>query len=107
MIRWYAVYRIRDDALLACGTAKRCAAMLGFASPQSLYTMVQRQRQGKLRHFEIYFEDVDDQAEFIEDCADQSFCSVVLSPHVPQIRGMIQVNGTQRNTLKEVNSCGM
>ena len=57
MIRWYAVYCVRDNVMLACGAVNRR--------------------------------------------------SIVLSPHVPQIRGMIQVNGNQRSALKEVNLCGM
>lgn len=66
MSRYYAIYRKRDDALLACGTPEQCSKMMGYASLRPFEDICRRSRAGTLSEYELYVEDVDDLAEYRE-----------------------------------------
>lgn len=63
MSRYYAIYRKRDDELLACGSAEQCAKMMGYTSLRSFEDICRRSMAGTLSKYELYIEDVDDVAE--------------------------------------------
>ena len=66
MSRYYAIYRKRDDALLACGSPEQCSKMMGYASLRPFEDICRRSKAGTLSDYELYVEDVDDLAEFCE-----------------------------------------
>ena len=66
MSRYYAIYRKRDDALLACGSPEQCSKMMGYASLRPFEDVCRRSKAGTLSDYELYVEDVDDLAEFRE-----------------------------------------
>ena len=66
MSRYYAIYRKRDDALLACGSAERCTRMMGYKSLRTFTELCRRINAGLSSRYELYIEEVDD-AELLEE----------------------------------------
>lgn len=56
---YYMVYRRKDDCLVACGSARQCAKMLGYASVNQFYGIVSKTRNGTVKKWEIAKVEVD------------------------------------------------
>ena len=81
MSRYYAIYRKRDDMLLACGTPEQCAKMMGYSSLRTFEDLCRRSKAGTLSTYELYTEDVDDLAEFREGFLQAGGCNLSCAIH--------------------------
>ena len=56
-LKYYTVWNMKTDEMVASGTAQECAAIMG-RSIADFYTMVMRVRKGKNRKFAVQVEDL-------------------------------------------------
>lgn len=54
---WYTIYDAATDDLLACGTTRDCARILGM-TPASVQSLISRVRHGNLKTFTVAKEDL-------------------------------------------------
>lgn len=58
-MKWYTAYLHRTEKILACGTAKQVAGVLGMTT-DSLYCTISRSRNWKNRKYDFVVEEIDD-----------------------------------------------
>ena len=58
-MKYYTVYRKKDDVVLAQGSSEECRKALGFKTLQVFYSMVSRVNRGKTEKYEVLVMDDD------------------------------------------------
>ena len=58
-MKWYTAYLHRTEEILACGTAKQVAGVLGMTT-DSLYCTISRSRNWKNRKYDFVVEEIND-----------------------------------------------
>lgn len=59
-MKYYTVYRKKDDTVLAQGNAEECRKQLGFKTLQVFYSVVSRVNRGKTEKYEVTIMDEED-----------------------------------------------
>lgn len=71
MSTYYALYRKRDDELLACGSAEQCCKMMGYTNIRTFEDLRRRAAAGTLMRYELYIEEIDDAEEFRDNALEK------------------------------------
>ena len=58
--KYYTVYLAKDDSIVAFGTARNCARMLGL-TPSRFHQLLSQIRSGKSKKYEFYSEPIDEE----------------------------------------------
>lgn len=60
MKKYYTVYRISDDEIIAAGNSEECTKILGLKNIRQFYAFVSKTRSGIRKRYAVVVEDIDE-----------------------------------------------